>query len=196
MKLFPAVTVGPGYLAQLRGPLPDVRLIPTGGIAAETIRQLDRRGRGGRGHGRLAHRRRRAGGRDRSGLRGPGRHRRGDGGRVAQGPTSGHASDAHLARLAAPTRGLVSAAIEVCQAEGGLEVIGPLREERLEARPRCAPTSQAQQRKTLEVARLLVGARGQVVVEEQQRGQRRGEVGDAHLGAGLSPSGCQERPEP
>jgi 2-dehydro-3-deoxyphosphogluconate aldolase / (4S)-4-hydroxy-2-oxoglutarate aldolase len=36
VKLFPAVTVGPGYLAQLRGPLPDVRLVPTGGIAAET----------------------------------------------------------------------------------------------------------------------------------------------------------------
>jgi 2-dehydro-3-deoxyphosphogluconate aldolase/(4S)-4-hydroxy-2-oxoglutarate aldolase len=36
VKLFPAVSVGPGYLAQLRGPLPDIRLMPTGGVAAET----------------------------------------------------------------------------------------------------------------------------------------------------------------
>jgi 2-dehydro-3-deoxyphosphogluconate aldolase/(4S)-4-hydroxy-2-oxoglutarate aldolase len=36
VKLFPAVTVGPGYLAQLRGPLPQVPMVPTGGVSAET----------------------------------------------------------------------------------------------------------------------------------------------------------------
>jgi len=37
VKLFPAATVGPGYLGHLRGPLPDVRLLPSGGIALEDI---------------------------------------------------------------------------------------------------------------------------------------------------------------
>lgn len=37
VKLFPAVTVGPGYIEQLRGPLPHVPLIPTGGVSAQTI---------------------------------------------------------------------------------------------------------------------------------------------------------------
>lgn len=32
VKLFPAATVGPGYLAQLRGPFPSLRVIPSGGI--------------------------------------------------------------------------------------------------------------------------------------------------------------------
>ena len=36
VKLFPAVAVGPGYLGQLRGPLPHIPLLPTGGISAET----------------------------------------------------------------------------------------------------------------------------------------------------------------
>jgi 2-dehydro-3-deoxyphosphogluconate aldolase/(4S)-4-hydroxy-2-oxoglutarate aldolase len=36
VKLFPAVSVGPGYLGQLRGPLPGIPLVPTGGISAET----------------------------------------------------------------------------------------------------------------------------------------------------------------
>jgi 2-dehydro-3-deoxyphosphogluconate aldolase/(4S)-4-hydroxy-2-oxoglutarate aldolase len=36
VKLFPAVTVGPGYVEQLRGPLPQVPLIPTGGVSAVT----------------------------------------------------------------------------------------------------------------------------------------------------------------
>jgi len=36
VKPFPAVTVGPDYLAQLRGPLPQVPIIPTGGVSAET----------------------------------------------------------------------------------------------------------------------------------------------------------------
>jgi 2-dehydro-3-deoxyphosphogluconate aldolase / (4S)-4-hydroxy-2-oxoglutarate aldolase len=36
VKLFPASAVGTGYLAQLRGPFPDIPLVPTGGVTAET----------------------------------------------------------------------------------------------------------------------------------------------------------------
>jgi 2-dehydro-3-deoxyphosphogluconate aldolase/(4S)-4-hydroxy-2-oxoglutarate aldolase len=36
VKLFPSAPVGPRYLEYLRGPLPDVRIMPTGGIDAET----------------------------------------------------------------------------------------------------------------------------------------------------------------
>lgn len=36
VKLFPASALGPGYLKQLSGPLPQVELVPTGGISAAT----------------------------------------------------------------------------------------------------------------------------------------------------------------
>ena len=36
VKLFPAATVGPGYLRQIGGPFPDLPFIPTGGVSAET----------------------------------------------------------------------------------------------------------------------------------------------------------------
>ena len=36
VKLFPASTVGPSYVRELRGPLGDIPLIPTGGVTAET----------------------------------------------------------------------------------------------------------------------------------------------------------------
>ncbi len=36
VKVFPADVVGPGFLKALRGPLPQVRLLPTGGINLET----------------------------------------------------------------------------------------------------------------------------------------------------------------
>ena len=36
MKLFPASSVGPGHVRELRGPLADIELIPTGGIDATT----------------------------------------------------------------------------------------------------------------------------------------------------------------
>ena len=36
VKLFPASTVGPGYLSLLRGPFPGIPLVPTGGVTAET----------------------------------------------------------------------------------------------------------------------------------------------------------------
>ncbi len=37
VKLFPASAVGPGYVKDLHGPLPDVRIMPTGGIAIDDI---------------------------------------------------------------------------------------------------------------------------------------------------------------
>jgi 2-dehydro-3-deoxyphosphogluconate aldolase / (4S)-4-hydroxy-2-oxoglutarate aldolase len=38
MKLFPASYGGPGYLRALRGPFPELSLVPTGGIRVEDIR--------------------------------------------------------------------------------------------------------------------------------------------------------------
>lgn len=37
VKLFPAGGLGPGYLKDLRGPLPDIRIMPTGGIGLDDI---------------------------------------------------------------------------------------------------------------------------------------------------------------
>ncbi|HEU4657114.1 MAG TPA: bifunctional 4-hydroxy-2-oxoglutarate aldolase/2-dehydro-3-deoxy-phosphogluconate aldolase [Capillimicrobium sp.] len=37
VKLFPADLGGPGYLKALRGPFPDLRAIPTGGVTADNI---------------------------------------------------------------------------------------------------------------------------------------------------------------
>lgn len=36
VKLFPASAVGPSFIRELRGPFPDVPLIPTGGVTIET----------------------------------------------------------------------------------------------------------------------------------------------------------------
>jgi 2-dehydro-3-deoxyphosphogluconate aldolase/(4S)-4-hydroxy-2-oxoglutarate aldolase len=36
VKLFPATAVGPGYLAQIAGPFPDIPFVPTGGVSAQT----------------------------------------------------------------------------------------------------------------------------------------------------------------
>ncbi|WP_354238626.1 bifunctional 4-hydroxy-2-oxoglutarate aldolase/2-dehydro-3-deoxy-phosphogluconate aldolase [Arthrobacter sp. UYEF20] len=35
VKVFPASAVGPGYISQLRGPFPDLEVIPSGGVAIE-----------------------------------------------------------------------------------------------------------------------------------------------------------------
>ncbi|GAA2199480.1 bifunctional 4-hydroxy-2-oxoglutarate aldolase/2-dehydro-3-deoxy-phosphogluconate aldolase [Sinomonas flava] len=35
VKVFPAATVGPGYVGQLRGPFPDIQVIPSGGVGIE-----------------------------------------------------------------------------------------------------------------------------------------------------------------
>jgi 2-keto-3-deoxy-6-phosphogluconate aldolase len=37
-KLFPAECLGPGFVKAMRGPLPQVRLVPTGGVTPETTR--------------------------------------------------------------------------------------------------------------------------------------------------------------
>jgi 2-dehydro-3-deoxyphosphogluconate aldolase/(4S)-4-hydroxy-2-oxoglutarate aldolase len=37
VKVFPASTVGPGHLAALRGPLPQIPLVPTGGVDADNV---------------------------------------------------------------------------------------------------------------------------------------------------------------
>lgn len=35
VKLFPASTVGPGYISQLHGPFPDIQIVPSGGVGIE-----------------------------------------------------------------------------------------------------------------------------------------------------------------
>lgn len=35
VKVFPAATVGPGYISQLRGPFPDMEIVPSGGVAID-----------------------------------------------------------------------------------------------------------------------------------------------------------------
>ncbi|MCM3878677.1 MAG: bifunctional 4-hydroxy-2-oxoglutarate aldolase/2-dehydro-3-deoxy-phosphogluconate aldolase, partial [Vicinamibacterales bacterium] len=37
VKVFPATAVGPGYLKDIRGPLPHVKLMPTGGVSVENV---------------------------------------------------------------------------------------------------------------------------------------------------------------
>lgn len=37
IKLFPAAQVGPSYLAALRGPFPDVPIVPTGGVDEQNV---------------------------------------------------------------------------------------------------------------------------------------------------------------
>jgi 2-dehydro-3-deoxyphosphogluconate aldolase / (4S)-4-hydroxy-2-oxoglutarate aldolase len=37
VKVFPATALGPGYFKDVRGPLPDVKLMPTGGVSIENV---------------------------------------------------------------------------------------------------------------------------------------------------------------
>lgn len=37
IKVFPATSVGPGYLKDIRGPLPQVKLMPTGGVSIDNV---------------------------------------------------------------------------------------------------------------------------------------------------------------
>lgn len=39
VKLFPASSLGPAFVKALRGPLPDVRTVPTGGVTPEAARE-------------------------------------------------------------------------------------------------------------------------------------------------------------
>jgi 2-dehydro-3-deoxyphosphogluconate aldolase/(4S)-4-hydroxy-2-oxoglutarate aldolase len=40
VKVFPATSVGPKYLKDLKGPLPQIRLMPTGGVSVENAREF------------------------------------------------------------------------------------------------------------------------------------------------------------
>lgn len=44
VKVFPASAVGPGYLKDIRGPLPQVKLIPTGGVTLQNAGDFIRAG--------------------------------------------------------------------------------------------------------------------------------------------------------
>jgi len=44
VKVFPATSLGPKYFQDLRGPLPQVRLMPTGGVSLENAREFIRSG--------------------------------------------------------------------------------------------------------------------------------------------------------
>jgi len=44
VKVFPATSVGPKYFQDLKGPLPNVRLMPTGGVSIENAREFIRSG--------------------------------------------------------------------------------------------------------------------------------------------------------
>ena len=37
IKVFPATSVGPGYIKDVRGPLPHVKLMPTGGVSIDNV---------------------------------------------------------------------------------------------------------------------------------------------------------------
>jgi 2-dehydro-3-deoxyphosphogluconate aldolase/(4S)-4-hydroxy-2-oxoglutarate aldolase len=37
VKVFPAESVGPGYIRALKAPLPDIKLVPTGGVDLKTL---------------------------------------------------------------------------------------------------------------------------------------------------------------
>ncbi len=44
VKVFPATGLGPGYFKDLKGPLPQIRLTPTGGVSLETVQDFVRAG--------------------------------------------------------------------------------------------------------------------------------------------------------
>lgn len=44
VKVFPATALGPGYFRDVRGPLPQVRLMPTGGVSLENAGEWIRAG--------------------------------------------------------------------------------------------------------------------------------------------------------
>src|SRR5262249_33329327 len=40
VKIFPADTLGPGYIRSLRAPLPHLRIVPTGGVEAGNVAEF------------------------------------------------------------------------------------------------------------------------------------------------------------
>jgi 2-dehydro-3-deoxyphosphogluconate aldolase / (4S)-4-hydroxy-2-oxoglutarate aldolase len=51
IKVFPATSVGPGYIKDVRGPLPQVKLMPTGGVSIDNVGDWLRAGAVGVGVG-------------------------------------------------------------------------------------------------------------------------------------------------
>jgi 2-dehydro-3-deoxyphosphogluconate aldolase/(4S)-4-hydroxy-2-oxoglutarate aldolase len=51
VKVFPAETLGPGYIKAIKGPLPQVKLMPTGGVDLKTIGAYKNAGADGFGIG-------------------------------------------------------------------------------------------------------------------------------------------------
>lgn len=51
VKVFPANTLGPKYLSDLRGPLSDIPLMPTGGVTVDNLAEFHRAGAKGFGIG-------------------------------------------------------------------------------------------------------------------------------------------------
>ena len=44
MKIFPADRLGPGYIKAILGPLPHLRIVPTGGVDLETVPEFIKAG--------------------------------------------------------------------------------------------------------------------------------------------------------
>jgi 2-dehydro-3-deoxyphosphogluconate aldolase/(4S)-4-hydroxy-2-oxoglutarate aldolase len=51
VKVFPAESVGPGYIRALKAPLPHIKLLPTGGVDLTTLREFVKAGADGFGIG-------------------------------------------------------------------------------------------------------------------------------------------------
>ncbi|MFD1173438.1 bifunctional 4-hydroxy-2-oxoglutarate aldolase/2-dehydro-3-deoxy-phosphogluconate aldolase [Oceanobacillus picturae] len=51
IKVFPASTLGPSYVKDLRGPLPQLKLLPTGGVTVENVASFVKNGAVGVGLG-------------------------------------------------------------------------------------------------------------------------------------------------
>ncbi|WP_042222074.1 bifunctional 4-hydroxy-2-oxoglutarate aldolase/2-dehydro-3-deoxy-phosphogluconate aldolase [Oceanobacillus manasiensis] len=51
IKVFPASTLGPSYVKDLRGPLPQLKLLPTGGVTVENVASFIKNGAVGVGLG-------------------------------------------------------------------------------------------------------------------------------------------------
>lgn len=44
VKIFPGQSLGPGYIQDVRGPFPEIRMMPTGGVTLETVGQYRKAG--------------------------------------------------------------------------------------------------------------------------------------------------------
>jgi 2-dehydro-3-deoxyphosphogluconate aldolase/(4S)-4-hydroxy-2-oxoglutarate aldolase len=51
VKVFPAETLGPGYIRALKGPFPQIKLLPTGGVDLKTLPEFKKAGACGAGVG-------------------------------------------------------------------------------------------------------------------------------------------------